>query len=297
MTIEGESIGLVLENHEANQTKNKACIFDEGGGFVGSSPECFLYVQDKEENIDQKHLKISFEEGFFTISPVGENKVFYNRSFSPMQAGYDTIINSGDTFKIGELKFRFVESKEIDKELLEGKENIEAVPKQDDSIAEIELIPRGKVRADFSEKEDIKELIESKPNYDFIDIKSDDSFLASKEDSLSFTKENIDKVLDKLLQNLKQSQNTVLLNEDHADLNIKDFEHIIANIPLVRSTKLINLMALSLISKELYSPIFEEMKDNAFLNYLKSGIKSNIKEENILLENLVLKALVSYKKK
>ncbi|ARE80296.1 hypothetical protein [Campylobacter helveticus] len=295
--MEKGNIGLVIENHEMNQTRHKACIFNEDGGFIGSSPECFLFVQDEEQNIDQKHLKIGFEEGFFTISPMNESKVFYNDSFSPMEAGYEVIISLGDTFKIGLLKFRFVDSKEINKELLESKEKLESIPKQDDNIDAINLLPRGKVEADFNEKEGIKELIETKPNYDFIETKQDNSFLMFKENSLELTKENVDKILDKIFKELKQNQKSAFLNNHYANLNIEDLEQIIANVPLIKSTKLINLMALSLISKELYSPIFEEMEDNAFFTYLKAAIGGNLKEQKHLFENLTMRALSSYKEK
>ena len=295
---EKEDIGLMLENAEENKIKtNAACIFDEGGGFIGSGAECILCVQDKEKNINEKHIRINFEEGFFTITPVDESKVFYNESFSPMQGGYENIINKGDTFKIGLLKFRFVESKEISKELLEGKERLEVVSKQDDNIDEVHLRPRGKVKIDFNEKQSVKELIESKPNYDFIEIKDSPEPLKIEVNSLDFTRENIDELLNKALKQLQQNQKKVHLNDDYTDLNIKDLEQIIANIPLIKSAKLINLIALSLINKELYSPIFEEMQDNAFLTYLKAAIQGDMNEQKHSLENLTIRALLSYREK
>lgn len=93
------------------------------------------------------------------------------------------------------------------------------------------------------------------------------------------------------------NQKSAKLNEQYGELDIKDLEKIITNIPLIKSTKLINLLALSLISKELYSPIFEEMEEDMFIKYLQIAIQGNIKEEKALFENLTIKALEKYKNK
>lgn len=93
---------------------------------------------------------------------------------------------------------------------------------------------------------------------------------------------------------MKAKQQSSPLNKDCSPINLKDFESIIDNIPLIKSTRLINILALSLIAKELYSPIFEEMQENAFIKYLEAAIQNNIKEDKILFENLTLKALEKY---
>ncbi|WP_246023100.1 hypothetical protein [Campylobacter estrildidarum] len=77
----------------------------------------------------------------------------------------------------------------------------------------------------------------------------------------------------------------------HPSLNIKELESIIDNIPLIKSTKLLNIFR---IIKELYSPIFEEMEENIFIKYLESALQNNIKEDKILFENLTIKALEKY---
>lgn len=291
-----EKIGVIVENIEEISTRDKAYIFDKGGGFIGSDPQCAFYVQDKVNGIQNKHLKIGFEEGFFTIAPVEDAIVFYNESFSKMQGGFETIINKGDVFKISNIQFRFVDYRGINEEFFKDKEKLDNVEKHDD-IDENLLKPRGKVQFDFKEKENIKELIESKANYDFIEEKVDNSLLNQndKKNPLEFEYQNILKTLDKILNELQLNQKTTKLNEQYGELNIKDLEEIIANIPLIKSTKLINLIALSLISKELYSPIFEEMEEDVFIKYLQSAIQCNIKEEKALFEKLTIKALEKYK--
>lgn len=296
MVDNDEKIGVIIENIEEVSTRDKMYIFDKGGGFIGSDTQCSFCVQDKVNGIQNKHLKIGFEEGFFTIAPVEDAIVFYNESFSKMQGGFETIINKGDVFKISNIKFRFVDCKGIDEELFKDKEKLDNIERHDE-IDENLLKPRGKVQFDFKEKENIKELIESKTNYDFIEEKVDNSFLnqSDKKNPLEFEYQNILKTLDKILNELQMNQKITKLDEQYGELNIKDLEKIIANIPLIKSTKLINLIALSLISKELYSPIFEEMEEDIFIKYLQSAIQSNIKEEKALFEKLAIKALEKYK--
>lgn len=296
MVDNDEKIGVIIENIEEVSTRDKMYIFDKGGGFIGSDTQCSFCVQDKVNGIQNKHLKIGFEEGFFTIAPVEDAIVFYNESFSKMQGGFETIINKGDVFKISNIKFRFVDCKGIDEELFKDKEKLDNIERHDE-IDENLLKPRGKVQFDFKEKENIKELIESKTNYDFIEEKVDNSFLnqSDKKNPLEFEYQNILKTLDKILNELQMNQKITKLDEQYGELNIKDLEKIIANIPLIKSTKLINLIALSLISKELYSPIFEEMEEDIFIKYLQSAIQSNIKEEKDLFEKLAIKALEKYK--
>lgn len=298
ITDNEEKIGIIIENLEEILTRDKAYIFDKEGGFIGSDSQCSFYVQDRENQIQSRHLKIGFEEGFFTIAPVENAIVFYNESFSKMQGGFETIINKGDTFRIANVRFRFVDCKEINEDCLKDKEAFKGIEKHDDASEET-LKPRGKIQFDFKEKENIKELIEERADYAFIEEKTDNSFLNQKDEKnpLEFEYQNILKILDRALKELQMNQKSVKLNAQYGELDIKDLENIIANVPLIKSTKLINLLALSLISKELYSPIFEEMEENMFIKYLQVAIQGNIKEEKALFENLTIKALERYKKR
>lgn len=293
-----EKIGVIIENLEEVLSKDKAYIFDKNGGFIGSDSQCSFCVQDKDNKIQGKHLRIGFEEGFFTIAPVEEALVFYNESFSKMQGGYETIINKGDIFKISNIQFRFVDHKEINEKILTNKERLDNIEKCDEIDEEL-LKPRGKIQFDFQEKEDIRSLIESKTDYTFIEEKAENIFSHKSQETnpLKFEYQNILKALDKILKELQVNRKNANLNEQYGELDIKDFEKIITNIPLIKSTKLINLLALSLIGKELYSPIFEEMEENMFVKYLQSSIHSSIKDDRSLFENLTIKALEQYKKK
>ena len=196
-----EKIGVIVENLEEILTRDKAYIFDKEGGFIGSDLQSSFCIQDRENKIQNKHLKISFEEGFFTIAPVEDAIVFYNESFSKMQGGFETIINKGDVFRIANVRFRFVDCEEINEEFLRSKEKLENIEGCDEIEEEI-LEPRGKVHFDFKEKENIKELIESKADYAFIEEKIDNSFLKQSDEKnpLKFEYQNILKTLDKALK-------------------------------------------------------------------------------------------------
>lgn len=215
-----------------------------------------------------------------------------------MQSGFETIINKGDIFRISNIKFHFVDYKEINENFLTNKEKLDSIEKCD-KIDENLLKPRGKIQFDFQEKEDIESLIVSKTDYAFIGEKIANNFShkSQEQNPLEFEYQNILQTLDKILKELQANQKIVKINEQYEKLDIKDFENIIANIPLIKSTKLINLLALSLISKELYSPIFEEMEEDIFAKYIQVSIHSSIKDEQALFEHLTIKALEQYKKK
>lgn len=293
--IEKEEIGLIIENHEECISNFQQTIFNTEGGTIGSGNECNFCVQDKLGQIKPIHAKISYEEDSFTITPYENAEIFYNGSFSKMASGYETMINKGDTFKIGDINFRFVEAKNIQESAQNNKQYLEDIEKHKD-FDEIEIEPRGKSSINFNKNEELKEILRSN-NYKFIEEeKVDDSFLKEiiQKNPNSLEYENILKSLIKNLKDIKSKQQSSKINNDYSPINIKDFESIISNIPLIKSTRLINILALSLITKELYTPIFEEMEENMFIKYLEAAIQNNIKEDKILFENLTLKALERY---
>lgn len=292
-----EKIGVIIENLETVSSKQKAHIFDTDGGFIGSDSQCDFYVQDKDKKIHSKHLKIGFEEGFFTISPIEDAPIFYNESFSKMQGGFEVAINKGDVFRIENVQFRFVDSAEIDNELLKSKEslnNLEQYEEIDDNL----LQPRGKVAFTFQEKENIREIVESKADYAFMEQKESDEFLNQDSNQIILNTTNILHIIDKMLSELKQEQQHIILDDKCEQ--IEDLETIITNTLLIKSTKLINILALGIISRELYSPIFEMInrdKNDGFAKYIQSAIQKSIKGDKHSFETLIIKALEKYLQK
>ncbi|QOR00112.1 hypothetical protein HW242_02415 [Campylobacter lari] len=299
--IDKETIGLIIENIDENITKTVACVFDETGGLVGSSPECLFWIQDKNNSVKEKHMKITFEEGFFTMTPIEGSDIFYNNSFSRLEDGYEIIINKGDVLKLGLIELRFVDSKEIKQETLKQAKEIKEIEKHT-QMDEIELKPRGKIDGlDFKAKENIKELIETKIDYSFIEdnnIKNSEVIIESNSSvNLDFTYENIGKILDKLQNELSQNRKKTTLNDNFQKLNIDDFQTVISKIPLIKDIKLINLVVLKLITKELYSPVFKEMEEDIFMTYLQNALQNIIKNDQNIFENLTLLSLNKYKEK
>lgn len=296
--MESEKIGVIVENLDECQSDKKAFVFNESGGYIGSHYECDFCIQDREGEIRDRHVKISFEEGCFTITPVGESIAFYNGSFSKMQGGYGTIINPNDKLKIGGILLCFVEPHSITDEMLNGKSVLEHIDSQDEDN-EIVLKPRGQISVDFMGKNSVEGLLSTKEEYDFISNNPDSDKEIShpilKTDSTEFNYPNILKSLDRALNDIKSNQKSAKLNDIYGDISIKDLESIITSVPLIKSPKLINVIVLTLLTKELYNPIFEEMEEDMFVTYFKAAIQGNLKNEQHLFENLVLKALEKYK--
>ncbi|HEB7714083.1 TPA: hypothetical protein RZJ40_001723, partial [Campylobacter coli] len=241
------------------------------------------------------------EEGFFTMTPIEGSDIFYNNSFSRLEDGYEIIINKGDVLKLGLIELRFVDLKEIKQETLKQAKEIKEIEKHT-QMDEIELKPRGKIDGlDFKAKEDIKELIETKIDYSFIEdnnIKNSEVIMESNSSvNLDFTYENIGKILNKLQNELSQNRKKTILNDNFQKLNIDDFQTVISKIPLIKDTKLINLVVLKLITKELYSPVFKEMEEDIFMTYLQNALQNIIKNDQNIFENLTLLSLNKYKEK
>ncbi|HDZ5086073.1 TPA: FHA domain-containing protein [Campylobacter jejuni] len=292
--IEKEEIGITIENYDECINGSKTFVFKTKGGSIGSGEDCTFRIQDKLEQIKNTHAIVSYEEGSFTIAPFEDSDIYYNKSFSKVPSGYEIIISIGDIFKIGNLEFRFVDAKSIKESIKENKKYLEDIEKRN-RFDEIEIEPRGKTSINFDKNEELKEILKNN-DYKFIEKeKADDSFLKEiTQNSHSLEHENILKSLVKNLKDIKTKQQSSKLDKDYSPINIKDFESIINNIPLIKSTRLINILALSLITKELYTPIFEEMEENIFIKYLEAAIQNNIKEDKILFENLTIKALEKY---
>ncbi|RDU61953.1 FHA domain-containing protein [Helicobacter sp. MIT 14-3879] len=293
--IEKEEIGIAIENYDECVNGAKLFIFQTKGGTIGSGDDCTFRIQDKLEQIKNTHAIVSYEEGSFTIAPFEDADIYYNKSFSKIPNGYEIIISIGDIFRIGNLEFKFVDANSIEESIKENKKYLEDIEKRN-HFDEIEIKPRGKTSINFDKNEELKEILKNN-DYKFIEQeKTDKSFLKeiTQKNPNSLEYENILKSLMKNFKDIKTKQQNSKLNKDYSPISIKDFESIVNNIPLIKSTKLINILALSMIAKELYTPIFEEMEENMFIKYLEAVIQNNIKEDKILFENLTIKALEKY---
>ncbi|MBK1973911.1 hypothetical protein JG677_07625, partial [Campylobacter sp. TTU-622] len=173
----------------------------------------------------------------------------------------------------------------------EAKLKIEDIPRHNE--LEIAIEPRFKVNIDLN---DNAKNIKAKNNLDFVKNKEQKNDILEIQDDRLFEYQNLLNLIKEKFEELKQDQKKIDFAKD-CSLQKKQIEEIIENIPLIKSTKLINIMALTLISKELYSPLFGGMKNDLFMKYLSAAIKDSIDNDKELFENLSLLALEAYKDK
>lgn len=291
-----EQIAVILQNLESAMSySSKFFIFDENGGDIGSDNGAAFYCQDTGELIKPKHARINYEEGFFTISPYENCEIFYNDSFSKLAEDYQTVINKGDIFRIGELKLIFVEPSKINEYMSQAQKLIENTPNFD-KLDDIHLEPRGKItNPDFKET----------PNIDL--FPKDDEVQPSDQQwtqpSVSEIKQNLltsqstQDLLQTIMQNLEVSIQPNPVDKDSQTITARDLEAIIKTIPLVNSTALINTVLVKLICKELYTNMYDIVENNSFFKYLSGAVTASTKEDKRAFEYLILKALQSYSSK
>lgn len=87
--MEKEEIGVIVENTQDCKSKKYAHIFNEEGGFIGSGFDNAFCLQDTQNQIQDRHIKITFEEGCFALTPVEDCNVYYNNAFSSMEGIWD----------------------------------------------------------------------------------------------------------------------------------------------------------------------------------------------------------------
>lgn len=294
-----EQIAVILQNLEnATSYSSKFYVFDENGGDIGSDSGVNFYCQDTNGSIQAKHARINYEEGFFAISPYNNCEIFYNDSFSKLSNDYETVINKGDVFKIGDLKLMFVEPSKIDEYIGQSQKLIENTPNFD-KLDNIHLEPRGKIlNPDFKEKSNINlspreaEKIINNTEPEFINPITQETL---KKNML--TSENMENLIQKIIKNLQTNDKPASIRTNSEVLNVKDLEAIISTIPLSNSTTLINTVLVKLICKELYSHMYDIIENNSFFRYFSEIVIKSTQEDKKAFEYLVLKALESYNSK
>ena len=117
-----QQIAAVIQNYDkASSFSAQFIIFDENGGDIGSLDTTKFSCNDMSDSITPKHAHVGFEEGVFTICGYKDCEIFYSDSYSKLPDDYESVINLGDVFRIGELKFIFIDPSRIDEYI--GKAN------------------------------------------------------------------------------------------------------------------------------------------------------------------------------
>ncbi|MDU2360094.1 MAG: hypothetical protein E7D75_03980, partial [Campylobacter concisus] len=156
-----QEIAAVIQNFDkASSFLAQYVIFDENGGDIGSLDTVKFPCSDTSGSIASKHAHIGFEEGVFTICGYEGCEIFYSDSYSKLPDDYESVINPGDVFRIGELKFIFIDPSRIDEYVGKAHKIIENT-KNFDELDNKEFEPVGKIsNVDFKEEPKINSLID-----------------------------------------------------------------------------------------------------------------------------------------
>ncbi|WP_104718869.1 FHA domain-containing protein [Helicobacter trogontum] len=137
-----QKIAITAQHIHDLSTTSLYCVIDENGGTIGSDSGNNLCLQDQQ--INSQHVHIQYEEGFFTITSIADSDIFYNNSFSKLLAGYETTIELGDTFRIGNYQCSIIDPKDLNEEILNTKNIIKEVATYD-KLDTLQIRPRGQV--------------------------------------------------------------------------------------------------------------------------------------------------------
>ncbi len=260
----------------ANKDKLKRCnaphyTFGKFGGTIGSSAECQLAIQDIKDSIAPKHCNIAFSEGNFVLSSL-DGEVFYNGAFSALRDD-EVIINVGDTIKLGEIEFLCADPDKHDITPLEQElDHIDEFNKLDN----LAFTPIGQVdNAKLLEKDAIKDLIDNKNLLDNALPK------LSKKDLMNL-----------ITQSLIDS-NVSLKTPHYKAINISQIEAALEGKQFIESKRLINMLAIGMILKELDSPLLITQGGD-IMDYVSNAINDIIEGNKETMEILLIKALKKY---
>ena len=103
-----------------------------------------------------------------------------------------------------------------------------------------------------------------------------------------------EKCSDLLLNHLKHSQALMdIMQEEKSRLTVKDLEHIFSNYSLINDVRVINLLTLSILYKELNSPFFDELEQDSFEKIISILVKKSSSEQHTI-ERLLIRAIKKY---
>ena len=69
--------------------------------------------------------------------------------------------------------------------------------------------------------------------------------------------------------------------------------HIFSNYSLINDVRVINLLTLSILYKELNSPFFEELEQDSFEKIISTLVKKSSSEQH-MIERLLVRAIKKY---
>ena len=232
-----QQIAAVIQNYDkASSFSAQFIIFDENGGDIGSLDTTKFSCNDMSDSIAPKHAHVGFEEGVFTICGYKDCEIFYSDSYSKLPDDYESVINLGDVFRIGELKFIFIDPSRIDEYIGKAHKIIENT-KNFDKLDDKRFEPVGKIsNVDFKEEPKINSLINDKKditlneNVNDVPLNLNESAQNLDEEDINsqrmLTAKSMDELLMNLVESIKVQPNMSPISEQSRTLNTKDMETI-----------------------------------------------------------------------
>lgn len=298
-----EQIHIKISDSLKLKSGPKQMTFNEGGGYIGSGSECQWVVQDVFNTINEKHVYIRSNGDSFCLMPYKGSKVYMNGDHSPIITSYYIVLSVGDTFKIGDIEFSVVSESELDEFAEEVADSAISEIKEYNKLDNYTLVPDGQMEGLATEEDisledlvnDNKDVLGIEDTYTEIHNNNEVNVLQNQIITKDILKEYIINECNTLLDSdiKKQSSLVELLSKEKNRLSTKDLSHIISNFNLINNTKVINLLVISMLFKELDSPLFNEIEQDGFDKIISSLIKNASSDQNSI-ERLVVHAVKKY---
>ena len=282
----------------------KQMTFNESGGYIGSGDECQWVVHDAFDTIKEKHIQIKLYDNHFCLVPQKNCHVYMNGDHSPIVTSYYLALNIGDFFKIGDIEFTVVQESELDDLAEETADNALDDIKDYNKLDKYAVVPNGQVEG-FNAEEDIslddlvnnnKDVLGIEETFENMEDNQVENYMMQNHIiSRQVLKDFIIKECDNILNNEIKKQNNLLelLSQEKSKLSTKELSHIVSSFNLVNNTKIINLLVISMLFKELDSPFLNELEQDGFEKILSTFIKNASSDHNSI-ERLVVHAIKKY---
>lgn len=284
----------VVNVQELDTNSSHFHIFNERGGSIGSGSDNAWIINDKNNQIKNIQAQINFEEGIFGLKPYDkECSIFLNDSFSALSHSYETQIDFGDTFRIGEIQIKIMSKEEFLQEQDKSQSLTELGELEEFKDENIKVEPKG-IEHDFDplanqdldllqEDDDVLGLAQSQDTPSIIPNIEKDYFVSHK---------NIQKMISKRVKSLQEQYTTAQsLNFNQNKLKMLELESRLEHFSLIEDGEILNLTILSLLCESLQNPILENLHPDFFEKSISEIIEDCINGNGNLLKNALLSIL------
>lgn len=299
-----EELYIKITDDTKLKTGVKQMVFKETGGFIGSSSECQWVVHDVFGKIQPKHVQIKMNSGSFCLMSYKGCPVYMNQDHSPIMSSYYVMLEIGDVFRIGDVEFTIISENDLEELAEENSDLALDSIKEYDKLDNFQIIPEGQIDG-FKAEDDIELDKLATDSIDSLGI--EDTFEEMENNNVqnyllqnnilskAILKEFIEKECTDILKaGIKKQTNLYeLMWQEKSKISTKDLSHIINNYSLVDNVKVINLMVISMLFKELDSPLFNELEQDGFEKIISTLIQ-RATEDKSSIERLITHAVRKY---